>query len=506
MFAVIVVGVMQNTLEEQFFKRAQITSNLFATSIANAVLATDIASLESFVDEVMQNEGLLYARVKDTSITLAERAKSPDFLARAFIADTNLSEVEDNVFDTFAVVKVGEDSYGQVEIGISTDLLGSTISLIQLKVIMIGVGEIIFSALVSFLLGTFLVRRLIDLQHGSEQVAEGDFGFKIPDEGQDELAQTAKAFNDMSSKVHALILELRETNGDLEQQRHVAEQARDRAVSSSQAKSNFLNIISHELRTPTQGLKGPFEELSKQFVEFNGLRQLADLKPALPEEHREALQSAMMDLEDEVVEVASGGLRAANHLLALINEILEFAQMDAGKLSINLEAVKINNIVQSAVEIVKSSVQDKDLTLHVDIPNNILVWADPFRLTQILINLLGNAVKFTNKGSITLVVQDEGAQIHFIISDTGCGIPTDKFEAIFNAFEQIDSTMSRQAGGTGLGLPLTAGLIQGHGGKIWVESTVDVGSQFHFMMPANAEIFNASNVQLGSVTSTRIET
>jgi len=115
-------------------------------------------------------------------------------------------------------------------------------------------------------------------------------------------------------------------------------------------------------------------------------------------------------------------------------------------------------------------------------------------------------VKFTNKGSITLVVQDEGAQIHFIISDTGCGIPTDKFEAIFNAFEQIDSTMSRQAGGTGLGLPLTAGLIQGHGGKIWVESTVDVGSQFHFMMPANAEIFNASNVQLGSVTSTRIET
>ncbi len=280
MFAIIVVGVMQNNLEEQFFKRAQITSQTFATSTANAILATDIASLESFVEEVMQNEDLLYARVRDSASVLAERERFPGLLERPFMADTGLSNVKDDIFDTFAEIRVDGDSYGQVEIGLSTDLLGSTITMIQLKVIMIGVGEILFSALVSFLLGAFLVRRLLDLQQGAHSVAEGNFDFKMNEEGNDELAETARAFNYMSSEMNVLISQLRNQNVALEFAKDLAEEAqkeaeanhdlaveaRDEAIRASEAKSRFLSTMSHELRTPLNAIIGFSDMISREVL------------------------------------------------------------------------------------------------------------------------------------------------------------------------------------------------------------------------------------------------
>lgn len=215
MFAIIVVGVMQNSLEEQFLKRAQITAQLFATTTANAVLATDLASLESFIGAVMRNEDLLYARVRDTSGVLAERARDSAFLTRRFSADTSLQKVDDDVFDTVAPIRMDGERYGQVEIGLSTTLLGSTISFIQLKVVLIGLGEILLSAIVSFILGTFLMRRLVELQNGAHRIEKGEIGTQIPAIGQDELAETAKSFNNMSERLATVLGELQGKNDEL---------------------------------------------------------------------------------------------------------------------------------------------------------------------------------------------------------------------------------------------------------------------------------------------------
>jgi PAS domain S-box-containing protein len=227
MFAFIVVGVMQSILEEQFFKRAEITAQIFAATTANAVLATDIASLVSFIDEVMKNEDVIYARVRNTTDVLAERSQDPIYLTRQFKFDTNVSWVDDNVFDTFSVIQIDGENYGQVEVGLSTNLMGSTIKLIQLKVILIGAGEILFSAFVSFLLGSFLVRRLNDLQAGSHRMAAGEIGVRIDAIGQDELAETAQAFNHMSKTIEELIEDLRARQNALHKANDLAQQYLD---------------------------------------------------------------------------------------------------------------------------------------------------------------------------------------------------------------------------------------------------------------------------------------
>jgi len=623
MFAVIIVNVMSNNLEEQFRKRAEITAQLFSTSIENAVLATDLATLESFADKVMSNNDLLYASVLDLSGVLVERGDG-DALARDFKADENLSTVEDGVFDTFAEIRLDDEIYGRVEIGLKTTLLGDTISAIQLKVILIGAGEIIFSAFVSFVLGTFLVKRLKDLESGSQLIAAGSYGSQILVDGEDELAQTAMAFNIMSLKVADAIQELEERNRELKTQRNYlraildtalngivvinergiiesfnrhahslfdytaedvigqnvkmlmpepdrsdhdgyienflttgekkiigtnreveglrkdgtcfalalaisemetvdgtrrfvgildditarkeaearliearaeaetqkksALEARDAAEAANHAKSNFLAVISHELRTPTQGMKGPFEEFAKQFEEFGGMQDLPRLLNSLDDDLRSEVEAAMSSLHNEVVEVAEGGLRSADHLLTLIEEILDFAKMDAGKLNIVQTHLPLKEAVAQAIDIVESKITAKGLALEIQIDPNFAVFADPIRFRQIILNLVSNAEKFTDQGSIAITAMRQDEMVQIDVVDSGCGIPADKHNLIFAAFEQVGDAMTRRAGGTGLGLPLTKGLIERQGGKIWVESVEGEGSTFSFTLPISNNI------------------
>lgn len=467
MFAFIVVGVMQNNLEEQFFKRAQITSQLFATSTANAVLATDIASLESFVEEVMQNKDLYYARVRDSSSVLAERARSPEYLEREFVPDTNLSKVGDDVFDTFAKIRIDDEDYGQVEIGLSTGLLGSTITQIQIKVILIGAGEILFSAFVSFLLGTFLVRRLVDLQEGSHRVAEGDYDFRINDEGHDELGSTARSFNEMSGRVGKLIRELRVTNADLikakehaEAEHANAEKARDVALAANKAKSEFLASMSHEIRTPITGVMG-FADLL--------------LDDDLADESRNKVYQVKNSM----------GL-----LQDLLNEILDLSKLEAGKMEIETEDIHLPTLVEDTVNLFQIRADDNNLKLSVELSDDLPegVHSDSTRIRQILVNLIGNAIKFTEQGSIRVKAGFENGEgveprLHFDVIDTGIGMNPETMSTAFSEFTQADASISRQYQGSGLGLSICKRLVGLMGGEIGVESQVGKGSGFWFTLP-----------------------
>jgi len=266
------------------------------------------------------------------------------------------------------------------------------------------------------------------------------------------------------------ISERKAAERSVEQARQAAEHAQQAAEIANQAKSVFLANMSHELRTPLNGILGYTQILSK----------LPDLSPKLHEGLR-------------VIE------RSGQHLLMLINDVLDISKIEAGKLELNLKEFNLTDFLQSIVELFRLRAAQKGLDLAyqmlspptlLDVPENaampLVVLADETRLRQVLLNLLSNAIKFTSKGSVWFKVACYGGTIQFEIEDTGCGIGPDDIQRIFEPFHQASYEESQE--GTGLGLPISKRLVELMDGHLHVESVSNVGSVFWFEIPLTTVI------------------
>ena len=512
----ITLNYLRTTNYDALIKRATTTATLFATTTKDAVLSYDLASLDAFVTEIMKNPDLVYARVLGPDQALFASAGDPEALQRRFRADKTVADVTDNVFDLFANIEESGVVYGRVELGISTDKLTATIREAQKRSALIALSEMALVALFSFVLGTYLTRQLRVLTSSAERISAGELKLEIPVLSNDEVADVARAFNQMTKSLEAVskhrdqyekkLQELNATleervihrtrqlldkNSELEQANIAIKEAQTKLLQSEKMASLGVLAagVAHEINNPIGFIISNISTLEEYVTDYHNLidqyqnfvYQNID-EPAKLAQFKDYadtidLPFIQQDLPSLVADTKEGSTRVKE----IVQGLKTFSHVDESQ---SFELTDLNECIEATLRIAAN-----ELKYHCEIVKNLQDIPQTYCLAgqvkQVLLNLIVNAGQaITEQGTITIGSSLVDDNIEISIADNGSGISQDNLKKLFEPF----FTTKPVGKGTGLGLSISYGIIvDDHQGDIRVDSRVGEGSCFTVVLPVRSE-------------------
>jgi signal transduction histidine kinase/CheY-like chemotaxis protein/HPt (histidine-containing phosphotransfer) domain-containing protein len=423
--------------------RARETAELAGAALGQSMGNGDSLGIRGMIEWLSHEPTLVYAMVTDPSGRLVIGYDPLHLRPRLEPAIGATSVVLDAAWlRAVAPARYHDRTVGSVQLGFSAEVV-EEISNDRLVTGIVGVSLLVLGILASLYFAARVGAPIVALRHATDAIAQGNYAPVLPTGGNVETRALSRAFATMAGEVRDATSRL--------------EAARDAALAGERAKADFLAAMSHEIRTPLNGVTGM-------------LGLLLDTQ-----------------LDRSQAEYAETARRSAEALLAVINDILDFSKIEAGRLELELIDFDLRHTLEDVVSLLASMAQAKGLEVgvltHEAVPRRLR--GDPGRLRQVLFNLVGNAIKFTEHGEVVVHVRVEeaapdGARLRFEVTDTGIGIAPDALARLFQPFAQADASTTRRFGGTGLGLVICQRLVAVMDGEIGVTSTPGSGSTFWF--------------------------
>ncbi|MBI3187197.1 MAG: response regulator [Gammaproteobacteria bacterium] len=480
-------------LEASMYEKGKIIANHLAPASEYAVFSGNMDILSNIIEKSLTDSDIINVSITDKNddiiISRSRDNKSRTYqhsILSALISEEQitfsqaitLTEVEIDDFSTFEIAPV--ENIHAAPIGYVHITLSSVNTRVQqldslMKGLMIMASGLVFTVLLATRISRSVVEPIQKLTFATSQIAQGKLSTRISIDTGGEIGLLEEGINrmvdevqlareDLQIQVDKATLKLKKALDDLEIQNIELDLARNRALSASRIKSEFLANMSHEIRTPMNGVLGFAELLDKT---------------SLDEQQRDYVYTIR---------------NSASNLLTIINDILDFSKIEAGKLKIEQVSFNLPEVIGEIIAMFTPMAYKKGLELtchpYPDIPHQMT--GDPYRIRQILVNLIGNAIKFTHSGHVIFRVVTHGQNsdtlnLRFTVTDTGIGMDSTNKQRLFTAFSQADTSISRKFGGTGLGLVISKKLSELMHGDIGFESVLNQGTTFWLGLPLKAD-------------------
>ncbi|MBX2808551.1 MAG: HAMP domain-containing protein [Cellvibrionaceae bacterium] len=510
-----VLSYMRQTNEQSLEQYVKTTTNLFATTTKDAVLSFDLASLETFIEEILKNEGVGYTRIYDNNDNILAEGGDSSLLAKTFIEDKQYRDVTDTVYDSQALISVDNTHYGRIEMGISTQAIEAAIKETRRLAAIIAIAEMALVALFSFFLGTYLTSQLKVLHRASRKIAQGDLSHKIDIKTHDEVGEVAHSFNKMVTSLQKAEAdsnnhqqELLALNQSLEdrikrrtakiiEQKDSLQSAFDKLKLTQQQllqSEKMASIgqlaagVAHEINNPIAFVKSNLNSLAGYIDSYRQLiaqqqqlitlvdnhqqQESKELIAAIKHDYEEAdIEFVNDDIETLIKESIDGTQR--------IQDIVGGLKTYAYRSDDSMEAHSINDCLRTTLKMLANELKYKcEVITHFgELPPYT---GNASKLAQVYTNLLINANHaIAKQGTITVTTAYSDQRITISIADTGAGIDPQNLAKLFDPF----FTTKDVGEGTGLGLAISLGIINDHKGSIDVASTPGEGTVFTLSLP-----------------------
>ena len=433
-------------LRYEINQAGQLMANQLAPATAHGVAIGDVQVLETLLRATLQTPNVRFLEVRDRAenilVYVERRVDQPASRVDIFHAPIRREH------------GTTDDYLGRVVVGMSDEAFTSRQQGILLKATLLALIALVLTFFLARQLARRLAQPLSAMGQALESIKAGDYRTSLAETDSGELGDLARHINALAAELERAGREQRESMQQLIQTREEAEQA-------SRAKSDFLAMMSHELRTPMNGVLGMLQ----------------------------LLETTEMTQEQE--EYAALATESTEHLLKVINDILDFSRIERGALELERIPFSLLDLLLGSIQVFQHSAQQRGLYLRLDNQaglEDFEVQGDPTRIRQILVNLLGNALKFTEEGGIRIETRwqpldNEVLWFTCAVHDSGIGIAPQRLEHMFDAFQQADTSISRRYGGTGLGLSIARTLAERMGGTLHAASTEGSGSGFTLEIP-----------------------